>query len=339
MHSKLRVASLLLAVLLPFGGVHAASTVDGLAPASMRAELARELLARWQPVVVARYGADAAGWAERMQSTLASADMGNLELAASAATFEQMNAALLGGAAGGAADGGSRPAALGQPGVDLVYTPVTPCRIADTRVVGGPIAASSTRSFAAYTTTDFSAQGGGMGDCDLPENASAITVKLTAVRPPVDGFLTAFPFGETQPLASSLNYTQGLISSDESHVRLCRPACASGFNVFSFGESDVVIDVTGYFAEPEATALDCTVAQQAGNLDLLGGLQARSVNCPVGYSATGGGCGGPLGIGISNSQPLLSGGAPVGWRCDLVGSLLSVISYQVSATCCRIPGR
>ena len=94
-----------------------------------------------------------------------------------------------------------------------------------------------------------------------------------------------------------------------------------------------------YFTEPQATALDCTVAQQTGNLDLLSGLQTRSVSCPAGYSATGGGCGGPLGIGVSNSQPLVTSGQPTGWSCDLVGSLLSIISYQVNATCCRTAGR
>jgi hypothetical protein len=100
-----------------------------------------------------------------------------------------------------------------------------------------------------------------------------------------------------------------------------------------------VLDVTGYYMEPEATALDCTVAQESGNLALLGGLQPKFVNCPAGYTATGGGCGGPLGIAVSNSEPNVVAGQPVGWKCDLVGSLLSVIGYQVNATCCRVPGR
>jgi hypothetical protein len=81
------------------------------------------------------------------------------------------------------------------------------------------------------------------------------------------------------------------------------------------------------------------VAQQTGNLALLSGLQPKTVSCPAGYTATGGGCGGPLGIGVSNSQPLMAAGVPTGWSCDLVGSLLSVISYQINATCCRTPGR
>lgn len=76
-----------------------------------------------------------------------------------------------------------------------------------------------------------------------------------------------------------------------------------------------------------------TVVQQTGNLDLLGGLQPRSANCPAGYVAISGGGGGPLGIGISGSYPVLTDGVPTGWRIDFVGSLLSIISYQVTAVC------
>ncbi len=332
------MASILLAVLVPLAGMAVAASKVTLAPESMRGELARDILDRWQPHVEQTYGAQAFGWQDRMQATLRTADLGNLELAASAGSFEQMSAALLGGAS--AFDkAGPRPASLGQPGADLVYTPLNPCRIVDSRIVGGPIAADGTRGFIAYSATDFTAQGGDASNCGLPENVSALTVKITAVAPASNGYFTAYPSNVARPLASSLNYTQGMISSDESHVSLCRPSCVTEFSVYSFGASNVVIDVTGYFSEPEATALDCTVAQQTGNLDLLGGLQMRSVSCPAGYTATGGGCGGPLGIGISNSQPVVTAGQPSGWSCDLVGSLLSVVSYQVNATCCRVPGR
>jgi hypothetical protein len=231
------------------------------------------------------------------------------------------------------------PKALGSSGSDLVYTPITPCRIVDTRLVGGALSANSTRSFRSFTATDFTSQGGAPSNCGIPANVSAISAKITSPLPAGNGYFTAYPFGEAQPLASSLNYNLGLTLSDETHIRLCRPGCSSEFNVFSFAQSQLVLDVTGYYMEPEATALDCTVAQESGNLALLGGLQPKFVNCPAGYTATGGGCGGPLGIAVSNSEPNVVAGQPVGWKCDLVGSLLSVIGYQVNATCCRVPGR
>lgn len=335
---KCSLVAVAIAVPVAFAGTAWRSfTSTGLAPETMRAELSEGILREWSGQGAARDGVSASQWAKRMAPVLQEADIGNLERAASAPDFAAMNRALLGQRP--AASPGSVPAKLGQPGADLVYTPLTPCRIVDTRLAGGPIAANGMRSFAAFTSTDFTAQGGDGSNCGIPTNASALTVKITASNPQLNGFFTVYPSNEARPLASSLNYIVGVDTSNESHFRLCRPACPTQFTVYSFASSNVVIDVNGYFMEPVATPLDCTVAQQSGNLDLLSGLQTRSVSCPSGYTATGGGCGGPLGIGISTSQPLVNAGQPTGWSCDLVGSLLSIVSYQVTATCCRIPGR
>lgn len=342
MRNRNKILAAVLAGALPLVAVGiglVGSNSTGLAPEAMRGELAQDIVGRWSPYVERKYGASAGTWGERMQRTLQASDIANLESAASASTFEQMNAALLGGLGTAGRSPGIQPAALGQPGSDLVYTPLNACRIVDTRFVGGPIIANSTRSFRAFTNTDFTAQGGAPSNCGLPQNVSAITASITSVYPSREGYLTAYPFGEAKPFVSSLNYTPGLILSDESHIRLCRPGCPSEFNIYSLQQSDVVIDVTGYFMEPQATALDCTVAQQSGTLALLSGVQPKSVDCPAGYTTTGGGCGGVLGVAVSNSEPNVVAGRPVGWKCDLVGSLVGVLGYQVNATCCRVPGR
>ena len=338
---KFSVVSLIVAIPAAAAGVAWwSSTTTGLAPESMRAELAEDILREWSPEAAKTYRMNPAEWASKMGPTLADADISNLERAASAGDFESMNLALLGNSRVLMKPAQDATAAkLGTAGSDLVYTPMTPCRIVDTRIAGGPIAANGSRSFVAFTATDFTAQGGEASNCGMPANVSAVTVKVASINPAFNGYFTVFPSNETRPLASSLNYLSGVVTSNESHFRLCRPGCPTQFTVYSLQQADVVIDVNGYFAEPEATALDCTVAQQTGNLDLLGGLQSRSVSCPAGYTATGGGCGGPLGIGVSNSAPLVTAGEPSGWSCDLVGSLLSIVSYQVNATCCRIPGR
>lgn len=338
---KFSVISLIVAIPAAAAGVAWwGSTTTGLAPESMRAELAEDIVREWAPEAAKTYRVTSGEWASRMGPTLAGADIANLERAASAGDFQSMNLALLGNArtlVNPIPD--ATAAKIGTAGSDLVYTPMTPCRIVDTRLVGGPIAANGSRSFAAFTASNFSFQGGDGTNCNLPANISALTVKITASHPQLNGYFTVYPSNEPKPLASSLNYIANIDTSNESHFRLCRPGCPTQFTVYTLWQSDVVIDVNGYFAEPVATALDCTVAQQTGNLDLLGGLQARSVSCPAGYTATGGGCGGPLGIGISNSHPITTAGQPSGWSCDMVGSLLSILSYQVSATCCRIPGR
>lgn len=319
---------------------------NGLAPEAMRAELGRDIVSRWQPYVDQTYGASAHGWGERMQGTLAAADIANLERAAGAESFGDMNRALLGGMGlvetiGGApatAAVGVTPTALGSPGSDLVYTPLTPCRIIDTRLQGGPLAANTTRSFAAFTATDFVSQGGDASNCGIPQNVSAVTVKVAAVDPLQGGWFTAYPFDEPRPLAASLNYNTGGVFSNESHVKLCRPGCAKQFSLYSSSQANLVVDVTGYFKEPAATALDCAYAEQTGFLDLLGGVQTRTIDCAVGYTATSGSCSGPLGLTVSNSEPNAVNGQLTGWKCDLVGSLLSAIAYKATTTCCRVPG-
>lgn len=306
-----------------------ASENDGLAPQEMRGELSRMVLERWAEDGAKRVGMTPRDWVVLMTPTLEQADIGNLEKAASAATLDQMTSVLLSGT----------PKALGDIDADLVFTPTVSCRIVDTRIVGGPIPRNTSRPFVAHTATDFTAQGGSAGDCNLPANVSALLVRITAVNPYSYGFLTSYPSNEARPLASSLNFLRDAITSNSALLRLCRPSCANQFNLYANTQTDVVVDVEGYFSEPVATALDCTVAQDTGNLALLSGLQFRSVNCPVGYTATGGGCGGPLGIGVSSSKAVETAGRPTGWGCDLVGSLLSVISYEVNAVCCRVPGR
>lgn len=314
----------------------ATMTTDGLAPESMRAELASGILRDWSGEAAARKGTSALTWSTAMQSTLRNADIANLERAAGEPTFDGMQAALLGVSA---EKRSIAPAKTGNGGSDLVFTPLTPCRIVDTRVAGGKIAQNGSRSFLAYSATGFASQGGQATDCGVPVNAAVIQVHLAASHPVWDGYFTAYASDVARPLASSLNYFAGVDTATSSNISLCRTGCATQMTLYTFAQSDAVIDVTGYFMEPVATQLDCTVAQQTGSLDLLSGLQTRSVSCPAGYSATSGGCGGPLGIGISNSQPLVTSGQPTGWSCDMVGSLLSVISYQVSATCCRTAGR
>ncbi|KAB8181082.1 hypothetical protein [Marilutibacter maris] len=312
---------------------------DGRAPESMRDELAGDIVTRWSVEGARSQNVTPAQWEQQISSTLQSADMSNLERAASSTSYDGMSAALLGNPTVMAAGGDVGTMALGSTDADLVYTPITTCRIADSRIVGGPIATNGYRDLLGTTATDFTAQGGSGTDCGIPANVAALSMRVTAVNQVNYGYFTLYPADEGKPLISSLNFTTGRPVSNHGIVRLCRPGCASQIKAYANTQADIVIDVDGYFTEPEATALDCTVAQQTGNLDLLSGLQTRSVSCPAGYTATGGGCGGPLGIGISDSQPLVTSGQPTGWSCGLVGSLLSVISYEVNATCCRTPGR
>jgi hypothetical protein len=128
---------------------------------------------------------------------------------------------------------GSSPAAL-------VFYPLTPCRVADTRnptaPLGGPsLAAQSTRSFPILASS-----------CGLPANAQAYSLNFAAVpKGPSLAYLTAWPAGQQQPLVASLNDATGTVLSNAVIV----PAGLGGaVNVFATDATDLVIDINGYFA-------------------------------------------------------------------------------------------
>jgi hypothetical protein len=61
-------------------------------------------------------------------------------------------------------------------------------------------------------------------------------------NPPAPG-----PAGQTQPLVSTLNAPTGTITANAAIV----PAGANGdLSVFVTNDSDLIIDVNGYFAQP-----------------------------------------------------------------------------------------
>ena len=153
------------------------------------------------------------------------------------------------------------PLNLGDSQADLVYTPVTPCRIIDTRLVGGPIAGGATRSFR-VTGTDLSAQGGSATGCGIPSGpATAAVINFVAVNPAGPGDLRITPFGTPMPTASIVNYAAvpGLNIANGPAVAIFDPAaaaCPSDFTIRADGSAtQVVADVQGYFRNVRAEQL------------------------------------------------------------------------------------
>src|SRR5262245_40369913 len=141
---------------------------------------------------------------------------------------------------------------LGQSQVDLLYTPVTPCRILDTRLAGGAIEAGTTRSFL-VTGGDLSAQGGSATGCGIPSGSTAAMINFVAVNPAGAGNLRLTPFGAPMPLAAIVNYAvvPGLNIANGLAVTICDPsttACVSDFTIQAdVRATNLVADVQGYF--------------------------------------------------------------------------------------------
>lgn len=159
------------------------------------------------------------------------------------------------------------------------FVPVTPCRLADTRSDGGPIAPGTARGF---TVTDG-------GSCTIPADALALEATITAVAPTGSGFLRAYPPGSTPPNATFLNYAKGEDATNTGSMAVTpSPAPGVGLTVRTYGSAtNVVIDVQGYYrrplVEPEgalfvpATPCRAFDSRQGSGARLLGAGERRDV--------------------------------------------------------------
>lgn len=169
---------------------------------------------------------------------------------------------LAGGSAGHKAPGNIAPAtkvvtpmaAIGDGTNEDSYTPVTPCRVVDTRPVG-PILKGTVRSFHVRGATGFPAQGGHSGGCNIPDDAVAVSLTITSVHgTATGGVLRAYASGTPKPTTIFVSVGKGLQLSSGGTVGLCVPAAGCGGNDLTvaadFAASDVLIDVTGYYRAP-----------------------------------------------------------------------------------------
>jgi hypothetical protein len=123
----------------------------------------------------------------------------------------------------------------------LEFYPLTPCRVVDTRnpagpLGGPPLVGNATRTFPVLSSS-----------CNVPNTAKAYSLNYTSVPKGSLGFLTTWPAGQTQPVVSTLNAPTGTVTANAAIV----PAGTNGdINVFVSNDSDLVVDINGYFAPP-----------------------------------------------------------------------------------------
>lgn len=231
------------------------------------------------------------------------------------------------------------PNVLGSSGSDLVYTPITPCRILDTRfATAGAITTGTIRSID-VDGTSFTSQGGNSTSCGVPYAvAAAVAITLTVTGPIAPGYLTAFSFCSSQPTASTINYAAGETIATGAIVPMCGGAGVD-MSIYAFQTTHALVDVVGYFAAPVATPLDCTTVSSAVTAAASNLWTNVDAFCPSGRTATGGGYNTPEGSlgypGVWLTTLPISGG----WRTWVDNQNSSPRSIQTWAVCCRIPGR
>jgi hypothetical protein len=128
----------------------------------------------------------------------------------------------------------------------LAFYPVAPCRLVDTRLATGPLGGPSLVGNAAGRTFPIRSS-----PCNVP-TAQAYSMNFTSVPKGPLGFLTTWPAGQMKPLVSTLNAPTAAVTANAAIV----PAGTNGdINVFVTNDSDLVIDINGYFAPPGAGGL------------------------------------------------------------------------------------
>jgi hypothetical protein len=121
-----------------------------------------------------------------------------------------------------------------------IYHPLAPSRIFDTRQGSGPLAGGGT------ITVPVAGAGGIPAD-----GVYAAVVNVTVTNTTAPSYLTIYPAGIPQPLASSLNWTAGQTVPNLVEVAVGPTGQVNIFN--AAGSTDVIVDIEGYVATPAAT--------------------------------------------------------------------------------------
>lgn len=161
---------------------------------------------------------------------------------------------------------------------------------------------------------------------------------ITVTQPVAAGYFTAWGLG-AQPLVSVLNYEAGATIANTTIVPVVSSAGAD-FSLYSFATAHAVIDVIGYFAAPEATALDCITVDSAVTAVPNNSWTPIDANCPAGRTATGGGYDTTEGtLGYPNVWITTRPHNGNGWRTWVDNQTGGSRNIQTFVRCCRVPGR
>jgi uncharacterized repeat protein (TIGR03803 family) len=162
-------------------------------------------------------------------------------------------------------------------GSTLAFYPLPPCRVADTRHstyppgLGPPyLTGHQERNFPILNATS----------CNIPANAAAYSLNFSVVPHGGLGYLTVWPTGQSQPLVSTLNDLPGTIIANAAIV----PAGAGGdVSVYPSSDTDLVIDINGYFAPTGPNGLSLYAATPCRVIDtrLLGPPFSGTLSPPV----------------------------------------------------------
>jgi hypothetical protein len=127
----------------------------------------------------------------------------------------------------------------GGPAAGSYYT-ISPCRVLDTRLVGGPTGGLPITANATLTHTV-------AGTCGVPASARSVFANVTAL-PIATGDAKVYAVDNTLPTATTISFKAGDIRANNAIFSLSQDGVgAVKLKNASTGDLHLLIDVAGYF--------------------------------------------------------------------------------------------
>jgi hypothetical protein len=202
------------------------------------------------------------------------------------------------------------------------FNPVTPARLMDTRHgLGGMVLGPHERR-------DLVVQ----HQAGLPDSViGAVALNVTVTEPTQAGFLTVWPSGVAQPLASNLNFVAGKTTPNAVVVGVGSGGRISLYN--SDGNSQVIVDVAGWFA-PGFGAV--TPVRVMDTREGLGGLKlapggVRNLKVTGHGDVPDSTAVGAVSLNVTSTDPTAAGFLTV-WPAGLARPLASNLNFTAGQT-------
>jgi hypothetical protein len=225
--------------------------------------------------------------------------------------------------------------AVGDATQDLVYTPIVPCRVFDTRTPGAPFVANGLTSGVVRTFdmdgANLSAQGGAAAGCNIPTAARTVVLAFSPINPPTTGwFIGAANDGSPMPASTLFNYSSALTLTTFTVVMPMLGQAGGDIRLEARGVSAYSVhgvgDVTGYFMPPTRNGVGLRIVTLPGQAvpnvingdstnaiittsgDMRGATISGGSGNIVGDQTGANGWYGTIGGGVNNRVGLASGG-------------------------------
>jgi len=170
----------------------------------------------------------------------------------------------------------------GQTSAGLAFYPLTPCRIADTRVGSGFSGAFGAPYLSGGATRSFSMPA---SSCSVPDTARGYSLNFGAIPHGPLQYLTTWAAGLPLPQVATLGSPNGDAVSNAALV----PAGTSGaISAYASDDTDLIIDINGYFAPPGSAhdmalyaITPCRVADTRTGSGFSGAFGAPSLSADI----------------------------------------------------------